>query len=245
LTNTNSGAAYKFILRATKEKFKKRSKIMKGFLSLLLMIIFATAAFSAPPPIPPTPAPIKGLLYAQEFKLDEGFRFDWRKEKPMVSAGYLLVIEVNPALVYPRQIAEPVLYVGNQTAMRLNVGYKSGRVIAIVPGNQDLVKAVDDNSGLTQTRIWFGTPELPENITANIIDREQKLAEANGIGQLLVQDMKKALALGGQPLAVGNFNELLVEAAKLILRYAEDESELAEDLLKTFVYNEIASLRSQ
>ena len=200
---------------------------MKRLLELSLIMIIATVTLAAPPPIPPTPAPINGLLYAQALSVDEGFRFDWRKEKPTVFFGYILVIEVNPNLVYPRQTAEPVLYVGNQTAMRLNVGYVSGRVIAIVPGNQDLTRAEPDNPNLTQTRIWFGTPQLPENVTANIIERERKLAEAKDIGQLLVQDVNQAFELGGRPLKAANLNELLREAAKLILRYAEDESKLA------------------
>ncbi|MFQ6041192.1 MAG: hypothetical protein ACE5PV_10080 [Candidatus Poribacteria bacterium] len=203
---------------------------MKGFLSLLLITLFATAALAAPPPIPKTPAAIKGLLYAQAFELDEEFQFYWRKEKPKVSSGYLLVIEVNPDLVYPRQVAEPVLYVGDQTAMRLNVGYKSGRVIAIVPGNQDLAKSSVDNPEKTEMRIWFGAPRLPEQVTAKIIQQERQLAIDNGVGQLSVADVKKALQLGGQKLKAGNLNELLGDAARLIINYSEDESELAEIL---------------
>ncbi|HIE28748.1 TPA: hypothetical protein EYP66_15830 [Candidatus Poribacteria bacterium] len=203
---------------------------MKRFLSLLLITFFATAALAAPPPIPKTPAAIKGLLYAQAFELDDEFQFYWRAEKPKVSSGYLLVIEVNPDLVYPRQIAEPVLYVGDQTAMRLNVGYKSGRVIAIVPGNQNLAKSSVDNPEKTEMRIWFGTPRLPEQVTANIIQQERQLASDNGVGQLSVADVKKALQLGGQKLKAGNFNGLLGNVAKLIINYSEDERELADIL---------------
>jgi len=181
-------------------------------------MIGSTVAFAATPPLPPTPAPIKVLLYARPFALDNGFRYDWRQEKPMVSEGYLLVIEVDPDLVYPRQTSEPVLFVGDQTAMRLNVGYTSGRVIALVPGPAAL------------RRIWFGTPQLPEAVTSETIRKEQALANTEGIRSLSVQEVNTALKRGGDQLRVANFNDLLVEAALLINRYAGDEGDLADIL---------------
>ena len=95
---------------------------------------------------PPTPAAIDEVVYARSFELDQGYKFEWRKEQPLVKKGVILVLKVDPDLVYPRQIAEPVLYVGDQTAERVNIGYKSGHVVAIVPGEVDLNKAM----------IWFG-----------------------------------------------------------------------------------------
>lgn len=104
------------------------------------------------PDIPDIPAAVDEVVYAHLFALDEGYKFEWRKEQPLVKNGYILVLKVDRDLVYPRQTAEPVLYAGDQTAERVNVGYWSGRVVAIVPGKLDLKK----------TPIWFGTPELPD-----------------------------------------------------------------------------------
>ena len=107
---------------------------MKRTLSVLMMILGASIALAEVPPVPETPASIESLLYARPFTLDEGFRFDWRQERPLVTQGVLLVIEVDQDLVYPRQVAEPVLYVGDQTAMRLNIASCPACVIASANG---------------------------------------------------------------------------------------------------------------
>jgi len=184
----------------------------------LLILIGATVLFAAPPSIPTTPAPIRTLLFARPFTLQEGFLFDWRQEKLLVKEGFLLVLEVDPDLVYPRQTLEPVLFVGDQTAQRLNVGYISGRVIAVVPHPGDLA------------HIWFGTPQFPEDVTAEIITGEKNLANDNSIIPISTGTVKTALERGGAPLLVSNFNTLLEEAARLIYLYAPDEDELAEIL---------------
>src|SRR5262245_27654193 len=67
------------------------------------------------PPIPATPAAVKNILYARQFKLEQGYEFEWRADHPKVTAGWLVVLEVDPDLVYPRNVAEPVLYVGKTT----------------------------------------------------------------------------------------------------------------------------------
>src|SRR5258707_13144593 len=60
--------------------------------------------------------PVRDLVFAQAFKLDKSYPHTWRKEQPQVSSGYVLVLAVDPEFVRPKQVAEPVLYVGNQTA---------------------------------------------------------------------------------------------------------------------------------
>lgn len=188
---------------------------MRRTLSLFI-IVGLTAAFAVPT-LPSTPAPVKALLLARPFTLTQGFSFDWRQERPTISRGFLVVIEVNPDLVYPRQTAEPVLYVGDQTAMRLNIGYTSGRVIAVVPETSDL------------RHIWFGTPQLPERVTAETIANERKLAENSNIPAVSDQEASAALERGGASLRVANFNALLREAARLVRQYS-DEADLARIL---------------
>ena len=82
---------------------------------------------------PASPKPIKDILYARPFTLTKGYRNDWSKEHALVSSGLLVVLEVDPLLVAPRDAAEPVLYAGNTPVQRLNHGDRSGRVIGIVP----------------------------------------------------------------------------------------------------------------
>lgn len=168
-------------------------------------LVLASSLLAAPPPLPPTPAPVGALIVARPFELEQGFPFSWRAERPLVTSGHLLVVNVDPDLVYPRQTPEPILYVGDQTAMRINVAYPSGRLLALVPG--ELAQ-----SG---TRIWFGTPGLPEQATAATIAEESRLAEAAGIGPLAAVDVAGALERGGPTLRAADLDALLDAIAEL------------------------------
>lgn len=189
----------------------------------------AAATFAAPPPVPSTPAAIIDLISARPFKLDQPYTSDWSKERPEVSAGYVLVLSVNPDLVYPRQVAEPVLYVGHSTAERINVGHDSGRVIAIVPS------ALDEKGQLkldfTKSPIFFGTPMLPEQVDAATIEREVDAALAKGIAPFSATRVNTALSRGGNLIQAADKQTVLSEAARLIKRYAPTEAELADSLV--------------
>jgi hypothetical protein len=184
--------------------------------------MLAAVASAEVPAIPATPAAVDDLIYARSFTLAEGYKFEWRKDQPMVKEGTILVLKVNPDLVYARQVAEPVLYVGDTTAERINVGYGSGRVIAIVPGKVDL----------TKTPIWFGTPELPERVDAAMIKSERAAAEKAGIKPFDKKTVAAAQKNGGKArLEVADRYELHRSLAPLVLEYSSDETELAESML--------------
>ena len=123
---------------------------MKIAAVLCITLVSASVVLAGPPAVPATPAAVDGVLYARTFTLDEGFQFQWNNEQAEVKTGTLLVLKVNPDLVFPRQMAEPVLYVGDQTAERINHGYESGHVIAIVPGEVDLTEGAD--------LVWYAGP---------------------------------------------------------------------------------------
>ena len=195
------------------------------YIGLLVLVAFGIplmlwAEESEVPGIPATPAAIEEVVYARPFELEQGYKFEWRKEQPLVKEGVILVLKVDPDLVYPRQIAEPVLYVGDQTAERVNIGYKSGHVVVIVPGEVDLKTAP----------IWFGTPELPERCTAKTIKAEKKMAERAGIKPAAKTQLDSAQEKGGKRLKVKDRYELRSELASLIAEHAPDEKELVEGL---------------
>lgn len=173
---------------------------------------------SGTPGIPMTPLAVKGVLSVRSFTLTQGYEHDWRQERPVVTEGVLIVLDVEPNAVYPRQSAQPVLYVGNQTAERINVGYLSGKVVAIVPGKVDLAT----------TPIWFGTPMLPEQVSENTIKVERSKADTAGIKPM---GKDKASTVATAPkLALADKAALLKEAATLIRTHAPDEAELANNI---------------
>jgi hypothetical protein len=182
-------------------------------------LLTVTANLLAAPPIPNTPAAVDQVVYARPFTLNDGFRYDWCNQPFQVTKGTILVLKVNPNLVVPRQIGQPVLYVGNQAAMRLNQGDQSGYVVAVVPGDVDLTKDL----------VWFGTPEVPERINAARAQAERQQAEKAGIKPFSPEQAKAATAAGGGLIKAQDMSALLRDTiGGLVERYSPQEKNLAE-----------------
>jgi len=182
------------------------------------------------PEIPVTPAPVRGIVSIQPFELESPTPHYWRVEKPPVRTGYLLVLRVDPALVYPRQVAEPVLYVGNQTAERVNVGYESGHVVAILPAVIDPEHA--DYVDLSEELFWFGLPELPERIGSKRIAEERRLAVAAGIRPFSTKQIAAAGKRGGTLNQQATKRDLIHDVMKrLVSTYSPQEQSLIEGVL--------------
>lgn len=171
-------------------------------------------AASEPGAAPATPAAVAEIVAVQPFRLREGYRYTWLKEAPVVSAGVLVVLKVDPAYVTPRNAGEPVLFAGDVTVQRLNQGHRSGHVVGIIPGEVDLAAAP----------VWFGRPQLPERVTPEIIRDERALADKTGVKAF------SAAAIDGarlDPVEADTLADLLRgPAGDLVLRYAPDEKDL-------------------
>jgi hypothetical protein len=157
-------------------------------LAILALLLLAGGVYavrqarqSDVPPALPAVTPVGGvtLVAARPFTLEVPYVHEYRAERPSVSAGAVLVLSVDPELVHPRQTAEPVLYVGDQTAERLNVGHESGHLVVIVPAPVDARGRVALD--LTTTPIFFGAPALPEQVDAATVAKELAAARARGI----------------------------------------------------------------
>lgn len=182
-------------------------------LALVLLVAAAAVALAGPavatPPLPETPAPVRGLLYARPFTLDTPFRYEWSAEHPEVRSGLMLVLEADPALLRPRETQEPVLFVGSLPAQRVTRAFESGRVVVLVPGPVDL--AADP--------IWFGTPGLPEQVDAATARAERGLAARAAIGPPGRRAADTALAKGGEPARFASKTELLQALEALAREY--------------------------
>jgi hypothetical protein len=207
----------------------------------LVCVAFNLAVIAAPPkvdpaeeiseipPMPQTPAAVDELLYARPFKLENGYEFEWRADHPTVKAGWLVVLKVNTALVFPRQTAEPILYVGNTTAERVNVGHQSGRIVVIVPSELD--KDGNIKLDLSKSPMWFGTPGLPEQVDADRIEIEQSLARRAKIEPVSAEMIEAAREQGGALLESSTRESLRKSAAELIKAYSPQESQLIDSIL--------------
>jgi len=166
-------------------------------------------ATTASPPAPPA----IGVLHAQRFELAQPARHWWRSGGPLYRSGWLLVLKVERDLVQPRQSLEPVLYVGGETAERVNIGNQSGAVVAIVPGNFFLVDAP----------IFFGAPALPEEISYR--DVQSELARAERLGVRPAPDAEVGAVLAA-PLQLADAAELRRKAIDLVARWSPQEQDL-------------------
>jgi hypothetical protein len=181
------------------------------------------------PELPEVALGVKDVLFAQPFALDVAYQHDWRAERPSVASGYLLVLEVEDAFTVPRNSLESVLYVGSQTAERLNWGTGSGRVVAICPAalGEDGLPQLD----LTSDLVWYGSPELPERVDAERVEVERASAQSAGLKPLAAERVSAALEAGGDLVQLPDRTTLERYGAELILEWSPSEHELAQSML--------------
>ncbi len=154
-----------------------RAPLWMGALLVVATAVVVTVAMSRPSEAArvPTAAPLQPvvqleLMHAEPFHTEQPFRHLWRADQPLVDRGWLLVLSGDPAQMVVHQTKDPVLYVGAQTADRVNTGEGSGKLVVIVPGD----------FWLEDAPIFFGAPALPEELRQPWIDHELATARAAG-----------------------------------------------------------------
>lgn len=125
------------------------------------------------------------LVHAQRFHTDMPFAHQWRADRQMYDAGWVLVLSGEPELLRQHQTKDPVLYVGAQTAERVNNG-DSGKLVVIVPGDIDLADAA----------IFLGPAALPEELWQEQIDDTVTAARNGGAVPPTAEQRGKALVAG-------------------------------------------------
>ena len=177
-------------------------------------------------PADPAAVPVE-LLEALTFQLEEPWVHEWRAEKPLVSSGVVLVLRTAPELARARATLEPVLYVGDQTAERVNAPESTGILIAVVPAPLGADGALPFD--LTRTPIWFGTPALPERVDAATIEHERELARTHGVGPPALAERLVA-APARAPVYVHSRAELDLYLADLVELYSPEEADLVRGM---------------
>ena len=129
-------------------------------------------------PVPATPASPIAIVAVQPFTIAQPYRHRFRKDGAEFTSGHLLVVRAETGFVQPRQVAEPVLCVGSQTAERLWSDPATGLIVAIVPSWIERAKDGTERAGDPSTDLaWFASPELPERVDAAWIAAERARAE--------------------------------------------------------------------
>ena len=182
------------------------------------------------------------LLYARPFVLDEPYLHTWRKEAPAVSSGYLLVLRAERELIRPVQVLEPVLYVGAQTAERVNApaqeGSDTAQLVVVVPAplDDDADDGADGDGQVAldplRVPIFLGTKALPEDVDAASIQRELRRATALRLGPARLPQVAGLAGLRRPKtvLRLPSRADLDLELANLIAFYSPEERDLVQSL---------------
>lgn len=203
-------------------------------LSAVALVAIGSYAVRATPEAGPTPeqrraAPVRALVEARPFVLERATTHVWRAEAPEYDAGWLVVLEVDPEFVVPRQTEEPVLYAGAQTVERVNHGDRCGRVVGILPAMRgaDGLPMLD----LAATTFFFGAETLPERVTETEARHELARATRGGTRPFPADEVAAAIARGGDPLRLASRDDLDPIAGVLVLANCSEEQDLGEGLL--------------
>ena len=130
------------------------------------------------PPVPATPCAPIAIVAVQPFTIAQPYRHRFRKDGAEFTGGHLLLVRADAGSVQARQVAEPVLCIGSQTAERLWSDPARGLIVAIVPAWTERAADGTERPGDPSTDLaWFASPELPERVDAAWIAAERARAE--------------------------------------------------------------------
>ncbi len=198
--------------------------------ALLAGLLAATSVCFADVAGEPLPVALNQIVAARPFVLEQPFTWNWRQERPQVTSGWLLVIEVPPALLAPKQTAERVIYVGGETAERLNLGTNSGHLVLIVPAPLSEIPNPNDpvQQPLDKHPVFLGSAALPEQVSISTAQAQLLFAEVSGIPDPDPAVVAAARLAGGPLLEAASRAALLAAAAQLVQMYSPDEIDCAE-----------------
>lgn len=184
---------------------------------------------SAPTPEQRRAAPVRALVAARPFVLERATSHAWRAEQPEYDAGWLVVLEVDPEFVVPRQVEEPVLYAGAETIERVNHGDRCRLVVGILPSARgaDGRPALD----LASTTFFFGAETLPERVTATEARHELERASRGGARPFGSDEIAAAIARGGDLLHLASRDDLDPVAGVLVLEHCAEDQDVGTGLL--------------
>ncbi|MEW6746562.1 MAG: hypothetical protein AB1486_27805 [Planctomycetota bacterium] len=192
--------------------------------SLVLLTILTGSAFCQTPDVATlndlAPKAVE-LIYARPFEVEQPIPFVVGGKIEASKKGYIVVLKADLRVLEPMDVPDHVIFAGKAVTQKINSGYRSGYVVAMVP-----------EVNLFESALWVGSRLLPDTITPEVYDREQRAATERKIKPLTKRQVEEALAKGGSVLRVKDMNELWFETKPLILQYSPQEREMAESLRK-------------
>ena len=167
-------------------------------------------------PVPATPAAPIAIVAVQPFTIAQPYTHRFRKDGSEFATGHLIVLRAEAGLVQPRQVAEPVLCVGSQTAERLWSDPAKGLIVAIVPTwTERTANGTERPGDPAVDLVYFATPELPERVDAAWIAAERAKADAALDARAITAAAKSGM-VRHQRLEAASQDALITRAAELL-----------------------------
>lgn len=199
---------------STLPRFSTTLALVIGLAALAVVVVLGVSkAPDASRPTAALPPPQLEVVHAERWSTAQAFHHEWRADRPWVASGWLLVLSGDPAQMVVRQTKEPVLYVGAQTAERINSGRDSGKLVVIVPGD----------FWLEDAPVFYGKEALPEELRQPEIDRELAAARAAGAVTITAE---RAAAVTAETREFANDYQLRLRAIDLVERFSPTEKDL-------------------
>jgi hypothetical protein len=176
-------------------------------------------------PEPHGPRAILGLRWARAFTLERAAPQRFLADGSSFLAGWLVVLQAQSELCLPRQEPEPILMFGAQPALRVNHGWPSGHIVAILPHDAGRAQA------LFEELLFLSEPGVSDQLGAGDWQARVRRAQQAGLSPLEAGSVQLALQRGGAPLVLTDEEQLWQAAAGLVLLWSPDERELAEAFL--------------
>lgn len=165
------------------------------------------------------------LLYAQPVTLEEPTTYLMRADQPVVSAGYLVVVQTNPAILPVRQAHNPLLFAGDMPIERINGDEEPRVFIGFVPSALDARGAIALD--LARTPLFWAYPEvLPEALKPDLAQAALAHGLASGAAPQPKESVNRALAAGGPVVHLGTYGDLRRHAANVIEQFSPGEVDL-------------------
>jgi hypothetical protein len=127
--------------------------------------------------------------------------------------GYLIELRADPALLRPSNYAEPLLYVGDQRATKLNWDHEGGCLVAIVSERPDLAAVP----------MFLGAPPRPADDRKAVARAE---AERLGVRPLPAAEVARALAAGGPERSVRDLRDVYAAGMARVAACSRTPSDL-------------------
>lgn len=138
----------------------KRSWMVSALLSAAVRALLSAAVTGTFGLVPraaaaePVPEPVAAVTCARPLRFESPHPWNWSAEHTPVTEVSVLVVQAEAALLAPRDVGQPILYVEGWPAEVLWTGEDRALVLAPVVGD------------LGRLHVWFGDTTLPERVDA-------------------------------------------------------------------------------